>query len=100
MFVDGTFDEVVVNNVDEEGREWSFNYVEFEQDGFTFTCYFDPDAHPILCRGSDVRGYIDDTVVARGYVEEISPRTFEGRECLRTLVHPPTMNTAPINHLE
>jgi len=92
MLVDGTFEKVVVTDPTTD-TDWSLEHVDFNQDGFSFTCYIDTDSYPLFDNGYTICGYIDGTVVAEGQITKIRPITHDGDTCLRVVVNPPSDGT-------
>lgn len=88
MLTDGTFERVVIDDTTSENT-WEIEDVEFVQDGFSFTTYTDTDTYPIFKKENRVRGYIDDTVVADGFVSFVNTTTEDGEKKLRAIMNPP-----------
>lgn len=88
MLVDGTFDTLSVQAREKES-EWSFESVDFNQDGFAFRCFLHTEAYPLVDNGYTVRGYINGDVTACGDIQKIVPITHDGDSHLRLFVTPP-----------
>jgi len=87
--VDGVFDRIEVEDLDQD-TSWTFEEIDFQQDGFSFTCFVDSECYPLFDTGYRLRGIIDGVTVADGSIISITPVMHDGDSSLRIVSTPPT----------